>query len=143
MLFLKCSLYGLCDVGDYWEITLDDHAVNELEMRPTVGDQALYTKSQNSKIIGVSGLYVDDSLNAGTLEFEKLTESTLQYFESKPRKSNSFDFYGAHLNDGTPIISNTLKRLQRSTNFDVTELSYRGLSTPVPTSCADAAGSHR
>lgn len=94
LLFLKRLLYGLYDAGDYSKISLDDHVVNDLGMRPTIGDPTLYTKSQSRKIIGVSVSYLDDSLNAGTPEIEKLTESTLQRFKSKPRIYDSFDFYG-------------------------------------------------
>lgn len=96
LLFLIRHLYGLCGTGDYWEITLDDRVASDLSMRSTAGDPALYTKTQNSKLVGVSVLYVDDSLNAGTPKFENMTESTLHRFESKPRIYDSFDFYSPY-----------------------------------------------
>lgn len=95
LLFLDRFLYGLCDTGGYWAIALDDSVMNDLGMRPTVGDPALYTKSQDRKKIGMSGLYVDDSLNDGTPEFELMTESRLQRFESKKFICDKFAFYGA------------------------------------------------
>lgn len=47
--------------------------VNDLEMKPTVGDPALYTKEGDGKGIGVRGFYVDDSLNDGLLSFDQLS----------------------------------------------------------------------
>lgn len=37
-------LYGLCDFGDYWNVTIDDHLKNDLKMRKDVSDVSLYFK---------------------------------------------------------------------------------------------------
>lgn len=60
-----------------------------------IRDSILYIKSQDSKLIGMCGSYVDDSSNGGKPEFERQTMSTLQRFVSKRRMYDSFHFYGA------------------------------------------------
>lgn len=41
--------------------------------------------------------YVEDSLNAGTLAFERLSESMLIELDSKPRLYDTFDFYSSQI----------------------------------------------
>lgn len=97
-------LYGLCDAGDYWGETMTSHLINDLKMRPTSGDPSLYYWKDRGKLAGVTGMYVDDLLNAGNVNFQKHAESTLNVFDSKPRVNDHFDFFGAQvdtLDDGT------------------------------------------
>lgn len=98
LLDLLLPLYGLCDAGDYWGVTLDIHITEDLGMKATKRDRAVYTWTQGEDICRISGTYVDDSLNAGIAEFQKHTEQTLRKFESKPRVWDTFDFYGAKVN---------------------------------------------
>lgn len=58
----------------------------------------------------MSRFYVDGFLNAGTLELEKLTETTLQRFESNLRVHDSLDFYDAQVHT---IKSGSLEITQR------------------------------
>lgn len=90
---------------------MDDHVVNDLGMKPTVGDPASYTKSQDGKFIGIYGSYVDDTLNVGSSEFEELTEKTLHRFESKPRVYDTFDFYGTQLHMIEPGMFGVAQKL--------------------------------
>lgn len=39
---LVWPLYGICDAGDYWGETMTTHLINDLCMRQTHGDAALY-----------------------------------------------------------------------------------------------------
>lgn len=105
LLELNRPLYGLCDAGDYWGNTMEQHLINDLGMKPTVGDPSLYVKKLDGKTIGVSGSYVDDQLNAGTKDFIKMTDSTLRTFESKPRLFDRFDFYGMQFETVSPQLS--------------------------------------
>lgn len=98
LLELLLPLYGLCDAGDYWGITLDIHITDDLKMKPIKSDSAVYTWTQNGKISGLTGTYVDDCLNAGDEAFQAHTELTLKHFESKPRTWDDFDFYGTQVN---------------------------------------------
>lgn len=88
VLQLNLPLYGVCDTGDYWGITINEHNENNLSMLPAPSDQSLYikksTKNGELRVDGVTGTYVDDSINAGNSIFQKLTELTLKTFELKP-----------------------------------------------------------
>lgn len=102
---LNKPLYGICDAGDYWGVTMDEHIVNDLHMTPMAGDAALYVKKNEvGETIGITGTYVDDSLNSRTPEFEKLSESTLKMFESKPRLYDRFDFFGAQIDTSNGAV---------------------------------------
>ena len=56
-------LYVLCESGDMWHATLDNHHIQDLGMRPLRSDPALYLLMTNSLLKGISGGYVDDIVN--------------------------------------------------------------------------------
>lgn len=91
-LLLNKPLYGLCDASNYWGLTSSDHLVNDFGIRPTIGDPALHVRTENDKIIGVTGSYFDDLLNAGGIEFEDFSKLMLEKFDSKPLLYASFNF---------------------------------------------------
>lgn len=82
VLKLVMPLYGICNAGDYWGITVSEHNVIDLGMLHIPGDSALYVKQVNrggaNRTIGITRCYVDNALNTGTAEFETFTESTLR-----------------------------------------------------------------
>lgn len=104
LLKLVKPLYGLCDSGDYWNITIDDHLKHDLCMTKAVSDVSLYFKFKGDQLYGITGNYVDDNINAGTPEFEKETEATLKKFESKPRVYDSFSFFGTQVKTLRPGV---------------------------------------
>ena len=65
--------YGLCDAGELWAATMHKHHRQDLGMQPTKSDPALYTMSENEKIICLSGTYVDYLLRAGTDKYRTKT----------------------------------------------------------------------
>eukprot|EP00170_Pyropia_yezoensis_P001807 contig_7709_g1811 len=68
VLLLVLPLYGICDAGDYWHVTLTSHIEEDLGMVPLVSDPALYAKRDtNGKLLGLLGAYVDDCLMGGNL----------------------------------------------------------------------------
>lgn len=91
-----CPLYGICDPGDCWSATLDQHMREDFCMTPLKSDAAVYTVSKDASVIGARGRYVDDCLNIGNDKFRVSTNTTLKRFNSKPRKDNEFEFYSAH-----------------------------------------------
>lgn len=101
VLKLKMPLYGVCDAGDYWGVTMDEHLINDIGMTPTPGDPALYVKIINengrTNVVGITGSYVDDSINGGKGRFQDMTMNTLRKFESKPRIYDTFDFFGMQI----------------------------------------------
>lgn len=46
VLYLKKPLCGICDAGDYWDITMEEHLINDIGMVPIIGDKALHVKKQ-------------------------------------------------------------------------------------------------
>jgi Reverse transcriptase (RNA-dependent DNA polymerase) len=53
VLNLLRPLYGLADSGDYWGRTLLNHLKEELRMKQTVGDPAMFFKMLDSKLQGI------------------------------------------------------------------------------------------
>lgn len=87
-------LYRLRDAGDYRDKTLERHLTDDLHMTPTRSDRAVYVwrEHQTENIAGVTGAYVDESLNAGTQRFLDYTKNALELFESMPRSFGTFTF---------------------------------------------------
>lgn len=110
LLRLQKPLYGICNAGDYWGVTMEKPLFYDLGMTLTIGDKALYVKHKRNKTIGICGSYVDNSLNAGCQEFEALTKATLAKFESKPKVYDSFDFYGCQIETIAPRICKVSQR---------------------------------
>jgi hypothetical protein len=79
VLRLLRPLYCLSDAGDYWNETIFDHQANVLGMNPTYGDVCLYIKVRDGKLIGLSGVYIDDLVQAGNKDFETSPMSWLEY----------------------------------------------------------------
>lgn len=78
ILELVKPLYTICKPNDNCSFAVDEHVVNNLDRFPIAGDAALYVERNEKRgTIGVTGTYVDDSLNAGTNQFEQMTELTL------------------------------------------------------------------
>lgn len=64
-------------------------------MTPRILDPSPYLKHYNGELIGMIGTYVD-GLNTGTPAFDRLTETTIQRFDSKKLKYDNFGFFGVH-----------------------------------------------
>ena len=92
-------IYGLAESGDYWSRTITRHIEQDLHMIPCALDPALYIHKKPDKSIDVIiGIYVDDSLIAGTDEFLKHTDKSLEKFESRSRVMDHFSFSGLNVN---------------------------------------------
>lgn len=97
LLRLVKPLYGLCDSGDYWNETIDEHLSKDLGMIRAKSDISLFFKFKNDRLIGITGNYVDDNVNAGDQEFQHETLTTLEKFDSKPRVFDNFSFFGTQI----------------------------------------------
>ena len=62
-------LYGLSESGDYWGSTSCRHHILDLGMRQTSGGLSLYCRRKGGKLIGLSGVRVDDTLRCGDQKF--------------------------------------------------------------------------
>lgn len=97
LLKLLRPLYGLSDSGDYWNTTFSDHIKKDLNMASTVADYSFFFKMVRGKLMGLMGTYVDDTISAGTEDFEKHTNITESKFESKPTEFDNFRFAGVYV----------------------------------------------
>jgi hypothetical protein len=97
MLKLIRPLYGLADSGDYWGKTLLTHITEDLEMTSTIGDPALFYKHHSGILKGVVENYVDDILQTGDAEFQKLAEGTLRKFRCHDREWDKLQFSGIEI----------------------------------------------
>lgn len=97
LLQLLKPLYGLPDSGDYWHTTFAQHIEKDLGMTRMVGDLSTFFKYIRGRLAGIAGTYVDDCLMTGNDEFRKLTDKTLQRFDSRDRVVDNFTFAGIEL----------------------------------------------
>lgn len=81
VLQLLKPLYGLCESGDLWYKTPDEHHRLDLGISLLHTDPALYFKLNGSCLTGLSGSYVDDMLRAGTQEFHGTCFQTHKRFD--------------------------------------------------------------
>ena len=88
------SLYGICESGDMWHETIDDHHKKDLKMVSSKLDPSLYFKIQDGKVNGISGLYSDDLLRAGNEDFKKVAAKTHEKFDRVDDKELSTEFTG-------------------------------------------------
>jgi len=98
VLKLDLPLYGVCDAGDYWDVTMCAHIEDDLGMVPLTSDPALYVKWKPEQTLsGLLGAYVDDCLMGGDAAFAALTQKTLTRFQGKPRTLDDAEFVGVHI----------------------------------------------
>jgi Reverse transcriptase (RNA-dependent DNA polymerase) len=97
--FLKLMkpLYGLCDSSDRWHHTLRHHHVHDLQMEPLDADPSLYFRSLGKRLIGLSGVYVDDMLRCGTPDFLRYSKTTSRIFDATPETMRTAKFAGVNL----------------------------------------------
>jgi hypothetical protein len=95
--------YGLADSGDYWHSTFLKHTKSDLEMITTFTDASFFFHlSRAHALNGLIGNYVDYSMQAGNLDFEKHTEKTLATFETRGRTTDNFNFSGIDVATTSP-----------------------------------------
>ena len=88
-------------------------------------DPSLYIKEGEDDTDGLLGSYVEDSLLGGNEPFQKLTERTLERFESRPRQCDDIEFLGVHI---TTKSDGEGKRM-----FFVSQPEYASKASLVPT----------
>ena len=64
---------------------------------PTFVDNALFIKIEEDKLLGLTGIYVDDSIHSGTKDFIKLTDKTAKLFDSRGKEFNDTKFAGVSI----------------------------------------------
>ena len=79
---LMKPLYWLSDSGDCWHYSMRKHFIEDLVMKPTAGDLSLCVKHISGQLSDLSGVYVDDLVEAGSTEFSTFTKQTSQIFDA-------------------------------------------------------------
>ena len=97
LLKLLMPIYGLCERGEFWHETFFKHLHYELRMRPTAGDLSFFFKVLHGKLQGVVGTYVNDTLCAGRMDFEKESEITGRTFVAEKREYEKIIFAGVQV----------------------------------------------
>jgi hypothetical protein len=91
-------LYGLSDSGDYWAETIPAHHIDDLLMTQATAEFSLFFKSLDGKLIGASGVHVDDLLQIGTLDFRRQAIAKLgAVFDGKNPETMPFTFTGLEI----------------------------------------------
>lgn len=73
ILELRRPIYGMTDAGDFWGVTVDNHAKNDLGLVPLRGDPSLYIKRNDGDVDGLLSMCVDDGCLAGNAKMQDLT----------------------------------------------------------------------
>jgi hypothetical protein len=84
----------LADSGDYWGTTLSTHITEDLEMCSRTLDPALFYRRDDGCLKGVTATCVDDLLQAGDSNFQKLSERTMKKFICRVREWDNVQFSG-------------------------------------------------
>jgi Reverse transcriptase (RNA-dependent DNA polymerase) len=78
-------LYGLADSGDFWYRELAHHH-RIMGMHPLTIDSSLWLKFIDNVLQGLSAVYVDDVVQAGTPTFDRLTDSLGEVYDAKKKE---------------------------------------------------------
>lgn len=119
-------LYGLCDAGDNGDVTIKSHLTNELGWKTISGEKSFFVNSTECISSRCTGLYVDNCIHAGVVDFEKITEKSLALFQSKPRIIDDFNFFGILVKSisarsfhiGQPNYTQNLARILEDCTFE-------------------------
>jgi hypothetical protein len=66
-------------------------------MEPLDADPSLYFRSVGNRLMGLSGVYVDDMLRCGTPDFLRDSKSTSRIFDATPEMMRTAKFAGVNL----------------------------------------------
>ena len=130
LLKLLKPLYGLCDSGDYWGKTFSQHLTDDLGMKPTTLDPALYAKKMHEKLKGLCATCVDDTLQAGDKEYQEMTKMTLEKFKCRERGFDNVQFSGVEIDsypDEFRVHQTRYAKKMKKLSKDVTFKEYQKL----------------
>jgi Reverse transcriptase (RNA-dependent DNA polymerase) len=77
-------LYGLADSGEFWYRELAHHH-RDLGMNTLTTDNSFWIKFSENILEGISGVYVDDVVQAGTAEFDCLNNQLSANYDAKAK----------------------------------------------------------
>ena len=78
-------LHGLADSGNFWYREFPQHH-RDMGMQTLNTDNSLWVKLTSNILEGVSGVYVDDVIPAGTPGFDKLIHRLGERYDAKDKE---------------------------------------------------------
>jgi Reverse transcriptase (RNA-dependent DNA polymerase) len=117
-------LYGLADSGDFWYRELAQHH-RDMDMQTLTTDNSLWMKFTENILEGISGVYVDDVVQAGTAEFDLLTNQLSANYDAKAKEYGDGRIAGIEFqrdNDGIRVNQSqymlSLRPLPKDASFE-------------------------
>ena len=111
-------LYCLSDADDLLHRTMQKHLAEELDHLPTKIDMSMYIFIRHGELDGISGVYVDDILRAGTPRYQKHCSKTHKKFDTTGDEEPPLTFSGCHITEPSnfpfAIDQNSTSRTLRS-----------------------------
>lgn len=71
-------------------------------MERAVSDASFYLKLNDDILYGITGSYVEENINARDELFQEFSKLTVQTFDCKPRKYDTFCLFGTQINTARP-----------------------------------------
>ena len=105
VLKVQKPLYGLKESGSYWFDTYSNFFENSMRMTPLLLDPCMMYKKLKGMLVGIVGIIVDDTLEAGTSEFIKMEDRACQKFLMNPRQVSKFEFSGMSIEQRGSLIT--------------------------------------
>lgn len=90
-------LFGLSDPGDLWNRTLDNHLTKDSSHTSTKIDSSLLFSNSQGKLDGITGLYVDDLLRAGSIHYRNQCSAIHEKFETTGDEEPPLTFADIHV----------------------------------------------
>lgn len=111
------QLYDLSDSGDRWIHTYREHHLKGLSMTSTIGDPSAYYKLDKDELIGISGTYVDDTLQTGKYMFRQSIEEGSKQSDTTKFKDSNVTFIGMQVSQQNVILLISIESYVSSLEF--------------------------
>ena len=124
---LKRCLYGLKDASRKWYFKVLNK-LKEKGFQKSCMDKGLFFLIKDGVLIGVVGIHVDDFLQAGTPEFERVMEEVVASFKVGKLEAGEFMYTGYHMKqaaDGITFHQNKYVKDAKIPQIDVKSLKDR------------------
>lgn len=144
LLKIKLPLYGICDAGDYWQVTFTVNIEKDLGMTPRMSDISLFFKKHpNGDRYGMLGAYVDTAFMGGDNSFQVLSKKMLRRLQAKERTLDDAEYVGVRVSTmagGERLF--TLDQEDYSNNLASLPLDAPFYALPLKAGECRVAGSH-
>ena len=105
VLKIEKPLYGLTESGSYWFNTYAKFFEEEMHMKSFLLDPCLMYRKDRGLLIGITGIILDDTIEAGNLAFIKEEDQKSETFLMNPKQISCFEFSGMRVEQRESTIS--------------------------------------